>query len=66
MSHHPPAFSHSIDPLGADEWLKVIGKKLDVTQCNDREKVLYAFGRLEGTCSTGGMPSLWHTRMQTL
>jgi hypothetical protein len=51
MSHHPPAFSHSIDPLDADDWLKVIGKKLDITQCNDREKVLYASGRLEGAAS---------------
>jgi hypothetical protein len=48
MSHHPPAFSHLVDPLDADGWLKVISKKLDITQCNDREKVLYASGRLEG------------------
>jgi hypothetical protein len=32
MSHHPPTF-----PLDDDDWLKVIGKKLDITQCNDRE-----------------------------
>jgi hypothetical protein len=51
MSHHPPTFSHAVDPLDADDWLKVIGKKLDITQCNDREKVLYASGRLEGAAS---------------
>jgi hypothetical protein len=51
MSHHPPGFSHSVDPLDVDDWLKVIGKKLDITQCNDREKVLYASGRLEGAAS---------------
>jgi hypothetical protein len=51
MSHHPPAFSHSIDPLDASDWLKVIGKKLYITQCNDREKVLYASRRLEGATS---------------
>ena len=51
MSHHLPAFSHAVDPLDADDWLKVIGKKLDLTQCNDREKVLYASGRLEGATS---------------
>jgi hypothetical protein len=51
MSHHPPTFSHAVDPLDADDWLKVIGKKLDITQCNDREKVLYASGRLEGVAS---------------
>jgi hypothetical protein len=51
MSHHPPAFSHAVDPLNADDWLNVIGKKLDITQCNDQEKVLYASGRLEGAAS---------------
>jgi hypothetical protein len=51
MSHHPPAFSHAVDPLDADDLLKVIEKKLDITQCNDREKVLYASGRLEGVTS---------------
>jgi hypothetical protein len=49
MSHHPLAFSHLVDPLDADDWLKVIEKKLDITQCNDREKVLYASERLKGT-----------------
>jgi hypothetical protein len=24
MSHHTPAFSHSVDPLDVDDWLKVI------------------------------------------
>jgi hypothetical protein len=51
MSHHPPTFSHAVDPLDADDWLKVIGKKFDITQCNNREKVLYASGRLEGAAS---------------
>jgi hypothetical protein len=48
MSHHPPTYSHSVDPLDADEWLKTINNKLNITQCNDREKVLYASGCLEG------------------
>jgi hypothetical protein len=51
MSHHPPTFFHAVDPLDVDDWLKVIRKKLDITQCNDREKVLYASGRLEGAAS---------------
>ena len=48
MSHRPPTFSHSTDPLDADDWLKIVTKKLEMTQCNDREMVLYAAGRLEG------------------
>jgi hypothetical protein len=40
MSHNPPTYSHSVDPLDADDWLKTINKMLNITQCNDREKVL--------------------------
>jgi hypothetical protein len=48
MSHHPPTFSHSSDPLDADGWLKIITKKLEIVQCTDREMVLYTTGRLVG------------------
>ena len=48
MSHRPPTYSHSADPLQADDWLKAVEKMLDIAQYNDREKVLYASGRLEG------------------
>ena len=51
MSHRPPTFSHSPDPLHADDWLKTIEKMLNIVQCTDREKVLYASGRLEGTAA---------------
>jgi hypothetical protein len=51
MSHHPPTYSHLVDPLDADDWLKTINKMLNIAQCNDREKVLYASGHLEGAAS---------------
>ena len=51
MSHRPPTFSHAADPLQADDWLKRVEKMLDITQCNDREKFLYASGRLEGSAA---------------
>jgi hypothetical protein len=44
----PPTFSHSIEPMDADDWLKTIKKKLQVVQCNNREKVLFASHQLEG------------------
>jgi hypothetical protein len=48
MSHRPPTYSHSIDLLDADDWLKTVTKKLEMTQCTDREMVLYIVGCLEG------------------
>jgi hypothetical protein len=51
MNHHPPTYSHSMDPLDTDDWLKVISKKLDITQCNDYERVLYTAGQLEGSAA---------------
>ena len=51
MSHKPPTFSHSPDPLQADDWIKTVEKMLNIVQCTDRDKVLYASGRLEGTAT---------------
>jgi hypothetical protein len=48
MSHKPPTFSSSPDPLDADDWLKSMEKMLIIAQCSDREKVLYASGHLIG------------------
>jgi hypothetical protein len=44
----PPTFSHSNEPMDADDWLKTIEKKLQVVQCNNREKVLFASHQLDG------------------
>ncbi|CAO2145861.1 unnamed protein product [Urochloa humidicola] len=49
MSHHPPTYSHSADLLDSYGWLKIVTKKLEMAQCNDCEKVLYAAGHLEGS-----------------
>jgi hypothetical protein len=49
MSHRPPVFTHAADPLDADDWLKTVGKMLTTAQCDDREKVLFAAGRLFGS-----------------
>jgi hypothetical protein len=48
MSHKPPAFSSSPDPLHADDWLKLVDKMLNIAQCTDQEKVLYVSSRLIG------------------
>jgi hypothetical protein len=49
MSHRPPVFTHAADPLEANDRLKTVGKMLTTTQCDDREKVLFAAGQLQGT-----------------
>ena len=41
-------FSHTSDPLQADDWLRVVERQLDIAQCDDRERVLYAAGQLRG------------------
>jgi hypothetical protein len=48
MSHKPPKFTSSPDPLHANDWLKSMEKMLIIAQCSDREKVLYASGRHTG------------------
>jgi hypothetical protein len=37
-----------MDPMDADDWLKSVEKKLQVVQCNNREKVLLASHQLCG------------------
>jgi hypothetical protein len=46
---HPPMFSHAADPLQADDWLRSVERQLNVAQCDDRERVLYAAGQLRGS-----------------
>jgi hypothetical protein len=43
-----PTFSYSYDPLEADDWLRVIETKLDLTVCSDEECVAIAVHQLEG------------------
>ena len=42
MSDKRPTFSSSPDRLHADDWLKSVENMLNIAQCNDQEKVLYA------------------------
>jgi hypothetical protein len=48
MSHKPQIFSNFLDPLQVDDCLKSIKTMLNIAQCNDREKVIYALGHLNG------------------
>jgi hypothetical protein len=44
----PATFSHVVEPMDADDWLKSVEKKLQVVQCNNHEKVLLASHQLSG------------------
>jgi hypothetical protein len=43
-----PTFSHAMEPFDVDDWFMSIEKKLQVVQCNNREKVLLASHQLSG------------------
>jgi hypothetical protein len=44
----PSTFSRVVEPMDADDWLKFVEKKIQVVQCNNREKVLLASHQLTG------------------
>jgi hypothetical protein len=46
-----PTFSHAVEPMDTDDWLKSIEKKLQVVQYNNCEKVLLASHQLSGPTS---------------
>ena len=52
MKGRPPVFTHSADPTKADDWLCAVERQLNIAQCNDLEKVLYASGQLQGAAQT--------------
>jgi hypothetical protein len=40
--HQAAYFSHDVEPIDADDWLKFIVRKLQVVQSNNHGKVLLA------------------------
>jgi len=49
MKGHPPTFSHTSEPLEADDSLRAVERQLDIAQCDDHEKELFASKQLQGT-----------------
>jgi hypothetical protein len=47
----PITFSQAKDPIEAENWIKSIKKKLEIAQCTDQEKVLFAAHQLFGTAA---------------
>jgi hypothetical protein len=51
FSTHPTTFLQAKDPMEAEDWLKSVEKKLEITQCTDQEKVLFTAHQLFGTAA---------------
>jgi hypothetical protein len=47
----PPTFSHAVEPMYGDDWLKSIQKKLQVVESNNCENVLLASHKLSGSAA---------------
>jgi hypothetical protein len=60
MRGHPPTFSHSSDPMDAEDWLRTVEWELHTAQCDDREKVLYGPRLLRGAAQ-----SWWESYLAT-
>ena len=48
---YPPKFNHSVEPLDADDWLRIITHKLCSANVAEADKVTYAAYHLEGPAS---------------
>jgi hypothetical protein len=48
LKGRPLVFMHAADPLEVDDWLRAVEKQLNIAQCDDRQKVLFASGQLQG------------------
>jgi hypothetical protein len=48
LKGHPLVFTHATDPLEANDWLRAVEEQLNIAQCDDRQKVLFASGQLQG------------------
>lgn len=51
LRSHPPEFSHTIEPVEADDWLKDVERKLNLVQCTPVEKTLFAAHQLRGSAA---------------
>jgi hypothetical protein len=52
LKGRPLVFTHASDLLEANDWVRAVEKQLNIAQCNNLEKVLYASGQLQGAAQT--------------
>ena len=49
---NPPVFRYSTEPLDADDWLRIIERKLHAGHVADGDRVIYATYHLEGAAGS--------------
>lgn len=57
LKGRPPVFSRAIDPLEVDDWLRAVERQLNIAQCDNQQKVLYASDSFREKLRTGGSHS---------
>jgi hypothetical protein len=60
MRGHPHVFTHSANPMDAEDWLCTVERELHTAQCNDCDKVLYDPSLLRGAAQ-----SWWESYLAT-
>ena len=58
---HPPTFSHTSDPLQADDWLHVVERQLDIASAMIGREFCTQQDSCEGQLWTGGSPTQFRT-----
>jgi hypothetical protein len=51
LTTHPPMFAEAVDPLEADNWLRIIESKFGLLHCSEIQKTLFAAQQLCGPTS---------------
>jgi hypothetical protein len=59
LATHPPTFAEAIDPLEADNWLRIIESKFGLLHYSEIQKTLFATQQLRGPASA------WWTHFTT-
>jgi hypothetical protein len=62
-----PVFTHSADPMDAEDWPRTVERELRTAQCDDKDKVLYGPHLLRGAAQSWWESYLaTHTNLDTI
>jgi hypothetical protein len=55
MRTKPPTFTTAEDPMEAEDWLRIIEKKLTLVRVREADKVIFAVNQLRDQLTIGGI-----------